>query len=57
MSKTWVFSMEFEGYTTGDVWVDLGDEEFETEDEDDARTQVEDTLMNIAYDWGNVVVE
>ena len=29
----------------------------DAEDEDDARTQVEDTLMNIAYDWGNVVVE
>ena len=29
----------------------------DAEDEDDARTQVEDTLMNIAYDWGNMVVE
>jgi hypothetical protein len=33
MEQTWVISVEFEGYTTGDVWVDLDDEEFETEDE------------------------
>lgn len=30
---TWVFSIEFEGYTTGDVWVDLDDDDYETEDE------------------------
>ena len=29
---TWVFSIEFEGYTTGDVWVEL-DDDYETEDE------------------------
>jgi hypothetical protein len=29
----------------------------DAESEEDARTQVEETLMNVAYDWGNVVVE
>jgi hypothetical protein len=30
---TWSVSVEFEGYTTGDVYVDLDDDEFQTEDE------------------------
>lgn len=29
----------------------------DAESEEDARTQVEETLMDIAYDWGSVVVE
>jgi len=29
----------------------------DAEDEDDARTQVEETLSNIAYDWGKLVIE
>ncbi len=30
---TWSVSVEFEGYTTGDVYVDLDDADFESEDE------------------------
>jgi hypothetical protein len=28
----------------------------DAESEEDARAEVEQTLMNIAYDWGNVEV-
>lgn len=29
----------------------------DAESEEDARTQVEETLMDTAYDWGTIAVE